>query len=70
MRKKLGIVCWWSGTWAAMVAFVVFFYWLLSSDPESVDQALLSLTLIPLTTGPLWALSYFLAGAFWNDADQ
>lgn len=69
MRKRIGIICWWLGTWAALLAFAMSFYWLLSSAHDAVQLALLSLGFIPAVTGPLWALSYFLAGAFWNESE-
>jgi hypothetical protein len=50
--------------------FASIFYWLLSSDPNSVFYAFSTLILIPLTTALLWALSYFLAGSFWENSSD
>lgn len=67
MRKKIGIVCWWLGTGLAFISFVVTFYWLLSSADNAIEQAIVSLTLTPVSSVPFWAISYLLAGPFWND---
>jgi hypothetical protein len=68
MRKKIGIGCWWLGTGLAFFSFVVTFYWLLSSADNATEQAILSLALTPVSSASFWAISYLLAGPFWNDS--
>ena len=69
MRKRIGIACWWLGTVLALALFCISFYWLISSDADSAINAFMTLSFIPLVTGPLWAISYLLAGAFWEESD-
>lgn len=69
MRKRIGIACWWLGTVLALALFCISFYWLISSDADSANNAFMTLSFIPLVTGPLWAISYLLAGAFWEESD-
>jgi len=69
MRKRIGIACWWLGTVLALALFCISFYWLISSDAHSATNAFMTLSFIPLVTGPLWAISYLLAGAFWEESD-